>query len=189
MVLENSSSETPVFTIDCTVPLPVFRSDSHGRLYDFREHPQVAAAFQLFSSVTLVSVRAHVSQAMSFQSDINRQNVPYRYGLCPRGTAITQGGPDTANPTAVATSAIGFIAGLHPFTVSHNTPSVTQEWADGSMPSGLQLDLRSVEVTHKYACFVVGRNAPIVTDSADRETMVRVQLDFTISCTGKTFGS
>jgi len=173
--------------INCTVPLPTFMDTEIGRLYDFRSHPKVQAAFQLFSLVELVSVTAKVSQATSFPTDKSFDNVEYRFGPAPRATEFVE--VVQRRPVSL----VGTIAGLSEFTVSHFTPALRQTWSisAGTMPTGMQLDLRSTEVTHTYANFLVGRVDPVavLTEGDEADGMVRVQLDFSIVCSGKQFGS
>jgi hypothetical protein len=157
------------------------RSDNHGILYSFRDHPRVKTLISLFSVVEIVSVQAFVAQStvLSASSDLSSATTTrfVRFGIVPRATATQSG----------TTGVVNYIPSLRTMSTSFGVASVASaSWDVSNFPPGLQLDLKALETRHNYPEFLLANS-----EVAAKLTypVAHAQLDFTVRCSGQNFGA
>jgi len=207
----SSGSAAPArMLVPCSNTSPELTSNTRGVEYDFRSHPRVAQCLQLFAVVELVEVRCFVFQTsvvaappLSNKKDAgeaDKRNKPFkprhiRFGIAPRAIATEFQAGTNNTPGVTGSNAVGvvnIIPNLRSLTTSSMTAAQASiTWSakpgpgDVAFPPGVQLDFRSVETRFSYARFFIG-----CTNIAKQSfPLCKVQLDFTVTCSGANFGA
>jgi len=173
--------------LDLAVQTGELFSDVNALPAVLRQHPRIAQLLSIYSSVTLVSLRAYVFQTSVFAaSEDGSRTSLIRFGLAPRGTTFQA--KDAKGTTQTLTP---FIPYLRCFATTVNQTSTAEcSWGAGGVPfpPGLQLDFAAVEVRHHYPEFLLA-NAGEINTTEKRIGIAQAQLDITVECHGQNFGA
>jgi len=170
-------------SLDCT---------SLGFLYSFAGNTRVKQLMQIFSVVEIVSVRAFLFQVSTPPTNPEGTvGALLRFGPVPRKTVYSIS-TSSSGSSKGSTSVAGTIPTLRSIVTSPITPvSASVVWGAGGepFPPGMQLDLRLVESRFNYINFLLANVNPVkLSGKAESWEVARVQLDFTVSCSGQNFG-
>jgi len=184
------STATIGYEFPCT-DVGEFGLHTGGLRYNFRAHSRVAEYLKDFAVVELVAVKAviYLSRCHGFgvtnatPQFRDLDNISIRFGIAPR-TIDTHTGGTTSTP--VVTSVGKGVMRLQTGVLSQIWPSVlTYDVATATMPPGIQTDLRAIETRHPYPRMYISNLFPLASDNG---ILLRVQIDFTVRCSGSNFG-
>jgi len=154
-----------------------------GIFLDPRAGARVSTLLSLFSSVEVVRVKMYVFQRNVSAATEEGTYVPeLRFGLVPRGTT------HTIESGSKKVGVVDDIPHLESMVLHTNTPATAQVvWGEGGIafPPGLQLDLASTELRHRYLNVFLGNVHP---DKDDKRFIAAAQVDITYRCSGDNFG-
>jgi hypothetical protein len=172
------SAPTGVVVLPCAAFFDI-EHQHYGSFYNFREHPRIVTALQLFAVVELVSVRAFL-----FQPGLVK-DAPIaliRFGIVPRAITTHSG---TTSRTASIPSLHSIVT--NPVFASSGAYSWSNPVVSGGFPfpPGVQIDLRAIESRFNYAVFCLVNDTVSTTSGA----IYKCQLDFVVRCEGTGFGA
>jgi len=147
-----------------------------------RAGSRVSTLLSLFSSVEVVRVKMYVFQrSVKAATELGTYVPELRFGLVPRGT------PHSIKSGDKQVGVVDDIPHLESMVLSTNVPATAQVvWGQGGIPfpPGLQLDLASTELRHRYLNIFLGNVHP----DKGKDFLAAAQVDITYRCSGDNFG-
>jgi len=154
----------------------ILKCNQSHHSYSFRSHPTFRNLSSMFDTLTLQQVRVHIASTEVDSSEGKVSCHTIRFGLAPRGL----------NATSSDTNIVYTIPHLDTVTIDPTAlVTVSRTWSANDFPPGVQSDLRAVESRNKYVELFVGN----CTQEKGDSNLVRVQVDFVVSCSGQGFGN
>jgi len=179
--LQSSNAPSATLLVHASSAAAVLTDGEVGFYSSFSAHPRTQQAKGLFRVVALESVTITVRQFNMVDSTDGVPRDFLRFGVVPRDTVFIE-------PSSKS-NCVSYIPHLVDFATSTVPTDLVVKFGNGGLPfpPGLQLDLKSAEITDKHPVVFIGN---IDTEPNQKKTrrIASMKLDFVLHCSGEGFG-